>query len=104
MPLRFECPHCSARLSSGRDLYHSVAECPECGQDFMVPAPEDIKLPTENLKFICPRCRRKLSARPEQFDTEMPCPYTDCDEILKVPAGSWQRIDLPSEESGPSES
>lgn len=95
MPLRFECPHCSARLSAGRDLFHSILGCPECNGEFMVPAPEDIKLPSDQLKFICPHCRRKLSATREQFGTEMPCPFDDCREILKVPDGGWKRIDVP---------
>ncbi len=58
----------------------------------MVPAPEDIKLPTHDLKFFCPRCRRKLSATPEQFGTQRPCPYTDCGELLQVPEPDWKDL------------
>lgn len=95
MPLRFECPKCEARLSAGSELFHKVVACPDCGADFMVPAPQDIKLPSENIKFFCPHCRRKLSATPDQFGTSMPCPYTDCGKMLDVPEASWKRIDLP---------
>ena len=98
MPLRFECPQCAARLSATHEMYHTVVPCPDCGGEFMVPAPQDIKLPTDEVKFVCPHCRRKLSATPEQFGTEMPCPYTDCQVILKVPDSGWRRIDLPPEE------
>ncbi len=51
----------------------------------MVPAPEDIKLSTDEVKFICPHCRRKLSATPDLFGTEMTCPFRDCAEILVIP-------------------
>ena len=61
----------------------------------MIPAPQDIKLPSDEIKFVCPKCRRKLSATPEQFGTEMPCPYIDCEEILQVPEAGWRRIDIP---------
>lgn len=90
MPLRFECPHCSARLSAGKELFHSILDCPACGQEFMVPAPEDIKLPTTELKFVCPHCRRKLSASPDQFGKEMPCPFTSCGKVLRVPEPEWR--------------
>lgn len=95
MPLRFECPHCSARLSAGKELFHTILECPDCSGEFMVPAPEDIKLPSDEIKFICPQCRRKLSATPEQAGTEMPCPFTDCEAILHVPEGGWKPIEGP---------
>lgn len=93
MPLRFECPNCSARLSAGKELFHAILDCPECGKEFMVPAPEDIKLPGEELKFVCPHCRRKLSARPEQFGTEMPCPFSNCGKLLRVPEPDWRPVD-----------
>lgn len=51
----------------------------------MVPAPEDIKVATDEVKFVCLRCRRKLSATPDLFGTEMTCPFKDCDEILEIP-------------------
>jgi DNA-directed RNA polymerase subunit RPC12/RpoP len=95
MPLRFECPHCESRLSAGKEFFHTVSQCPDCGKEFMVPAPQDIKLPTDEVKFVCPGCRRKLSAKPEQFGTEMPCPFTDCEEILMVPDAGYKRIDIP---------
>jgi DNA-directed RNA polymerase subunit RPC12/RpoP len=92
MPLRFECPHCSSRLSAGRELFHTILDCPDCGKEFMVPTPEDIKLPTHTLKFICPHCRRKLSATPEQFGTEMPCPFVNCGKPIQVPEPDWKSI------------
>lgn len=92
MPLRFECPYCSSRLSAGKELFRVVMDCPDCGKEFMVPAPEDIKLPTHDLKFVCPACRRKLSATPDQFGTEMPCPYTDCGQLLQVPEPEWKLV------------
>jgi DNA-directed RNA polymerase subunit RPC12/RpoP len=92
MPLRFECPHCSSRLSAGRELFHTILDCPDCGKEFMVPTPEDIKLPTHTLKFICPHCRRKLSATPEQFGTEMPCPFVNCGKPVQVPEPDWKSI------------
>lgn len=98
MPLRFECPHCSSRLSASKELFHTVMNCPDCSEEFMVPAPEDIKLPSEETKFVCPSCHRKLSATPEQCGTEMPCPFSDCDEILHVPEGEWRRVDLPPQD------
>lgn len=98
MPLRFECPHCSLRLSAGRDMYHVVTDCPECSKEFMIPAPEDIKLPTDEIKFVCPTCKRKLSATPEQFGTEMPCPFTDCQIVLQVPDGGFTPIPVPPRE------
>jgi len=85
MLLRFVCPHCSCRLSARSNQFHSVAECPDCGGQFMVPAPDDIKLPSETLKFVCPACRRKLSATADQFGTSMPCPFEDCGELIHVP-------------------
>ncbi|MEM9016464.1 MAG: hypothetical protein AAGC68_05575 [Verrucomicrobiota bacterium] len=96
MPLRFECPHCAARLSAVKEQFHTVVQCPECDGEFMVPAPQDIKLPTDEIKFVCPTCRRKLSATPEQFGTQMPCPYTDCDTTLAVPGleTKWTSIPL----------
>jgi len=92
MPLRFECPHCSSRLSAGKDLFHTALDCPNCGKEFLVPAPQDIKLPSDKLKFICPHCRRKLSATPEQFGTEMPCPFTNCGKPIRVPEPEWRNI------------
>ncbi len=59
----------------------------------MVPAPEDIKWPTEEVKFVCPHCRRKLSATPDLFGTEMSCPFRDCNEILVIPDLRGKLID-----------
>jgi DNA-directed RNA polymerase subunit RPC12/RpoP len=98
MPLRFECPHCSSRLSAESQLFHAVIDCPDCGKEFIVPAPQDIKLPTDEIKFICPGCRRKLSATPEQWGTDMPCPYTDCEEIIHIPESGWKKIVIPPRE------
>jgi DNA-directed RNA polymerase subunit RPC12/RpoP len=92
MPLRFECPHCSSRLSAGKELYHTVFDCPDCHEKFMVPAPQDIKLPTDSIKFVCPHCRRKLSATPEQFGTEMPCPFVNCALPIQVPSQEWKSL------------
>lgn len=60
-------------------------DCPDCEKEFMVPAPEDIKLPSDEIKFVCPHCRRKLSATHDLFGTEMTCPFPDCAEILQIP-------------------
>ena len=85
MSLRFERPHCSARLSAKADLFHTVMDCPKCGGEVMVPAPEDIKKATDEVKFVCMHCRRKLSATPDLFGTEMACLFRDCGEILVIP-------------------
>lgn len=85
MSLRFERPHCSARLSAKADLFHTVMDCPKSGGEFMVPSPEDIKKATEEVKFVFMHCRRKLSATPDLFGTEMACPFRDCGEILVIP-------------------
>lgn len=39
MPLRFECPHCSARLSATPDLFGTEMTCPfrDCGEILMIP-------------------------------------------------------------------
>ena len=67
-------------------------DCPDCGEKFMVPAPQDIKLPSDTLKFVCPHCRRKLSATPDQFGTEMPCPFINCGQPVQVPQPEWKPI------------
>jgi len=77
-------------------MFHTVTECPECTNQFMVPTPDDIKLPTERVKFVCPHCRRKLSATPEQFGTRMPCPSSECDGVIDIPDPAWKVIKLPS--------
>lgn len=68
-------------------------DCPDCGKKFMVPAPQDIKLPSDTLKFVCPHCRRKLSATPDQFGTEMPCPFTHCGKPIQVPRPESQPVE-----------
>ena len=80
-------------------MYHVVTNCPDCGSEFIVPAPEDIKLPSEVVKFVCPECKRKLSATPEQMGTAIPCPFSDCGAVLHVPDPQFKRIDIPERDS-----
>jgi hypothetical protein len=75
MPLRFECP------------------------PLFFPTPDNIKLPTDEVKFVCPSCKRKLSATPDQFGMEMSCPFTDCEEMLHVPDGGFTPIPVPPREN-----
>ncbi len=93
MPLKFECPHCEARLSAEPELYRMEIDCPECAQAFVVPKPEDIDQPdADAIKFLCPACNRKLSASSKQFGTEMPCPFTDCQRVVIVPRPEWKAL------------
>lgn len=92
MVLKFECPHCEARLSAGPDLFRSQTHCPECHNLFVVPNPEDLSGPDEMIKFLCPFCNRKLSAVPVQYGREMPCPFTDCQKPLMVPHPEWKPV------------
>lgn len=95
MSLKFACPHCKARLSAEPELYLQQVDCPECSQALIVPKPEDIGAPPENIttvKFLCPHCSRRLSALPPQFGTEMPCPFADCAKPVLVPRPEWKPI------------
>ncbi|MDF1815220.1 MAG: hypothetical protein P1V20_23675 [Verrucomicrobiales bacterium] len=95
MSLKFACPHCKARLSAEPELYSQQTDCPECSRPLIVPRPEDIGAPPENLtvvKFLCPHCSRRLSALPPQFGTEMPCPHGDCAKPVLVPRPEWKPI------------
>ncbi len=93
MSLKFECPHCDARLSAEPELYHTEIDCPTCAHTFVVPTPEDLGHPAEEkIKFLCPGCGRKLSATEAQFGTEMPCPFTDCEKPVIVPRPEWKPV------------
>lgn len=70
-------------------MYHQTLPCPDCDEPFMVPTPQDIRLPSQYVKFICPHCRSKLSATPEQFGSEMNCPKEECGELIHVPDPIW---------------
>ncbi|MDF1755601.1 MAG: hypothetical protein P1U89_22620 [Verrucomicrobiales bacterium] len=95
MSLKFSCPNCQARLSATPDLYHKQIDCPECSRALIVPKPEEIGAPPENLtvvKFLCPHCSQRLSALPPQFGQEMPCPHADCQKPVMVPRPEWKPI------------
>ncbi len=95
MSLKFECPHCTCRLSAGSELYSQEIRCPECFGVLLVPRPEEIGVHTagaESVQFLCPHCNRKLSARTHQFGKEMPCPHGDCDRPVLVPNPEWRSV------------
>ena len=97
MTLKFECPHCQARLSAENGLFGNQIDCPECSQALIVPTPEELGVVEEpvdpsTLKFLCPHCDRRLSAVSHQFGKEMPCPHDDCQKPVLVPCPEWKPI------------
>lgn len=96
MSLKFDCPHCHARLSAEPEHYGKKVDCPECSMALMVPRPQDIGAALQDhhdtVKFLCPHCNRRLSAVSHQFGKEMPCPHADCQKPVLIPRPEWKPI------------
>ena len=76
--ITFSCPDCKQQLSSEAGTTGRHFDCPNCGQDNVVPGKRAHSPPLPSfdqlLKFSCGHCGQKLSCEPEMAGETVRCP------------------------------
>ncbi|MHC5200039.1 MAG: rhomboid family intramembrane serine protease [Planctomycetota bacterium] len=76
MPIKFECPICSNRLSAKDDYAGKEGKC-KCGTALIVPGK------TEKMKFGCKHCRKGISVSNRHAGKKTRCPV--CKGVITIP-------------------
>ena len=87
MPIKFECPICSNRLSAKDDYAGKEGKC-KCGTALIVPGK------TEKMKFGCKHCRKGISISNRHAGKKTKCPT--CQGVITIPL--LGNLILPEEE------